>query len=29
MYIYIYIYIYDYRDIYSPTPIGLSSLAKK
>ena len=36
VYIYIYIYIYtiyiymrDYRDIYSPTPVGLSSLANE
>ncbi len=25
----IYIYVDDYRDIYSPTPVQLSSLAKK
>ena len=29
IFIYIYIYIYDYRDIYSATPVRLSSLAKK
>ena len=29
IYIYIYIYVDDNRYIYSPTPVGLSSLAKK
>ena len=29
IYIYIYIYIYSEREIYSPTPVGSSSLAKK
>ena len=29
MTIYIYICMDDYRDIYSPTPVSLSSLAKK